>query len=162
MPEMNIRLFEGAYAGNLKTEKRTTWLAAFLILLQVGLFLYLVLTKGFAYSFLGIYLLHLLAFSFLLARVWLDYNPDYRKHLTFTAQGVSYRTGFLKKEHEFDWDEVDEVYLKRITVEFILKNEEHHIVPLDMINNDTALQQAKTDVRAIVQKRAITLNDDQS
>ena len=159
MQNFNIRLFEGAYTGNLKAEQRTNLLAIFLLLLQIGLLLFLVLTKGFAYSVVGIYLLHLLVFPFLVARIWLDSHPEYRRHLTLTGEGVRYRKGFRKQEHEFDWEEVDEVFLDAAEVVFVLKNEERHLIGLNMLHSNTELLQAKQDVRNIVQQKGITLTE---
>ncbi|MER2996470.1 hypothetical protein [Pontibacter populi] len=159
MQNFNIRLFEGAYTGNLKAEQRTNLLVVFLLLLQIGLLLFLVLTKGFTYSFVGIYLLHLLVFPFLVARIWLDLHPEYRRHLTLTDQGVRYRKGFRKQEHEFDWEEVDEVYLSIEEVVFVLKNEERHLVRLNMLHSNTALYNARQDVRNIVLLKSITLTE---
>jgi hypothetical protein len=161
MQEINIRLFNGAYAGNHKAEQRTTLLAALLVMLQLGLLLYLVLTKGFAYSFLGIYLLHLLAFSVLVGQVWLELHPEFSRHLTLNNQRVTYRTAFLEKEHEFDWEEVDEVYLNPDSVMFILKNEACHVVPFNMLQSPEALRRARQDVRQLVQQKRITLIDSQ-
>ncbi|MBJ6119358.1 hypothetical protein JAO76_14205 [Pontibacter sp. BT310] len=157
MQNINIRLFEGAFTGNLKAEQRTNLLTAFLLLLQIGLLLYLVLTKGFSYSFVGIYLLHLLVFPFLVARIWLDLHPEYRRHLTLTDQGVRYRKGFRKKEQDFDWEEVDEVYLSIAEVVFVLKNEERHLVRFNMLHSNTALHRARQTIQHIVQQKGITL-----
>ncbi|NDK55146.1 hypothetical protein [Pontibacter fetidus] len=161
MQEINIRLFSGAYAGNPKAEQRTTMLAVFLVLLQVGLLLYLVLTKGFAYSFVGIYLLHLLAFSVLVAQVWLELHPEYSRHLSFNSQTIVYRTGFLVKEQEFDWDEVDEVTLSPENVRFMLKNDEYHVVPFTMVQSPEALRRARHEIRQIVQQKKIHLTESQ-
>ena len=156
MQNINIRLFEGAYTGNLKAEQRTNVLVVFLLLLQIGLLLFLVLSQGFAYSFLGIYLLHLLVFPFLVARIWVDLHPECR-HLTLTDQGVCYRHGFRKQEHEFDWEEVDEVYLSITEVVFVLKNEERHLVRFNMLHSNTALHRARQTIQYIVQEKGITL-----
>ena len=117
------------------------------------------LSKGFAYSVVGIYLLHLLVFPFLVARIWLDSHPEYRRHLTLTGEGVRYRKGFRKQEHEFDWEEVDEVFLDAAEVVFVLKNEERHLIGLNMLHSNTELLQAKQDVRNIVQQKGITLTE---
>ncbi|MBB6612873.1 hypothetical protein H7F15_17660 [Pontibacter sp. Tf4] len=161
MQEAQVRLFDDTYTNNPKAEQRTTTLAVFLLLVQLGLLAYLIFTKGFAYGFLGLYLLHLLVFSFLLARIWFDSHPEYRRHLTFTSQSVCYRTGFLKKEQDFDWDEVDEVRLSLDQVEFVLKNEAQHLVPLTMIHDATALHKANEQIRSMVLLKGIHLIEEQ-
>ena len=159
MQDINFRLFEGAYTGNLKAEQRTTILATLLVLVQVGLLVYLLLTKGFNYSFLGIYLLHLLGFSLLIGQVWLDHHPEYLRHLTLSDKGVSYRTGFFKKEHAFDWEEVYKVFLGATMLEFTLKNDEHHLLPLDMFRNPDALQNARQAVRDMAIQKGVSLSE---
>ncbi|HEY4650283.1 MAG TPA: hypothetical protein VIG72_02665, partial [Pontibacter sp.] len=111
------------------------------------------------YSFAWLFLLQMPMLAYLLAQTWLDKNPKYRRHLTLTEQGVCYRTGFLAKEQEFDWNEVDEVYLKLFSVEFMLKNEERHEISLQNINSDTALQRAKQEIRAVAQQQGIKLTE---
>lgn len=162
MQNFQIRLFTGAYHNAQKTEKRTTVLAVFLLLVQLVLLAYLVLTKGFAMAFVGIYLLHVLVLSFLVARIWLDSRPEHQQHLTLTSQGVRYRTGSTNKEQEFDWEEVDEMHLQLFSVEFILKNDERHLVQLDHINSDALLKQAKQQLKMIASQKGITLNYSQS
>lgn len=154
MHDIKIRLFAATCNGSRKAEKHTTMLGAFLLLVQLTLLAYLVLTEGFALTFLWIYLLHVLVFSFLLARIWLGYYLEYRRNLTLNSQGVRYRTGFLEKEHEFDWEEVDAIYLQLSSVEFILKNEESHLV---LIKNEATLKQAKQQLKAIALQKAINL-----
>ncbi|MBC5775480.1 hypothetical protein H8S95_15490 [Pontibacter sp. KCTC 32443] len=161
MQELHIRLFEGAYTSDLKMEQRTTWLATILVLLQLGLLVFLSIGDGFAYGFLGVYLLHMLGFFYLIGRVWLNRHPEYKRHLTITSQGVIYRTGFLQKEHQFDWEEVDEVFLELFNVKFVLKNEEQHCVLLHMMHNETALRQAKQELKSVVMQKAIPLTDSQ-
>lgn len=158
MQQINIRLFSGAHTGNLEAAQRTSLFAVFMVLLQVGLLLYLVLVKGFAYSLLGLYLLHLLAFTFLLVQVWLERNPGQLQHLTLTGQGVVYRTAFLKKEQQFDWDEVDAVHLGKSGMAFVLKNEEHHGLPFDMLHNNAASWQV---LQTMVKLNEITLTNSQ-
>lgn len=161
MQELNIRLFEGAYTSSLKMEQRTTWLATILVLLQLGLLVFLSVGGGFANGFLGIYLLHLLGFSYLIGKVWLDRHPEYSRHLTLSNQSIVYRTAFLEKAHEFDWDEVDEVYLNPDSVMFVLKNEACHVVPFNMLQSPEALSRARRDVRQLVQQKRITLTESQ-
>jgi hypothetical protein len=161
MQELNIRLFEGAYASNLKMEQHITWLATVLVLLQLGLLVFLSVGEGFAYGFLGIYLLHMLGFSYLVGKVWLDRHPEYSRHLTLNNRSITYRTGFLEKQHEFDWDEVDEVYLNPDSVMFVLKNDECHVVPFSMLQGPEAFRKARQDVRLLVQQKKINLTESQ-
>jgi len=158
MQQTTIRLFDGAFTINQKAAQRQQVLAVLLLLVQLGLLVYLVLSKGFAYSFVGLYLLHLLAFGFLLIQFWLtDYSPTFR-HVTFTNQGIIYRTGFFKKQHDFDWDEIDQIYLQPGNTKFILKNEEEHRIPFD-INSNTAARQL---LYANAQQKGIFLTDNQN
>ncbi len=159
MQNIQLRIFEGVFSGNLKAEQRSNALAAFLVLLQVGMLLYLVITNGFAYSFLGLYLLHLLGFGFLLGQLWLDRNPDYLRHFTLSDAGVRYRAAFLKREEEFDWAEVDEISVLEKEIHFYLKNDEKHLVHLDMAAADEALRQARNKVRVLAQQHEITLKE---
>jgi hypothetical protein len=159
MQDTNFRLFEGMHTGNLKSEQRTTLLATLLILVQIGLLVYLVLTKGFAYSFLGLYLLHLLGFSLLVLQVWFERHPEYLRHLTLTNQGVRYRTSFFKQEHDFDWEEIHKVFLGDKILEFTLKNDELHSLPLDIFRTPDALQNARQAICDMVAQKGISLSE---
>ena len=157
MPETTIQLSDGAFTTSHKAAQRQQMLAVLLLLVQLGLLVYLVFTKGFAYSFVGLYLLHLLAFGFLLIRFWVAAYPQYFRHVTFTNQSIKYRTGYLQKAHDFDWDEIDTIYLQPGNTRFILKNEEEHHIPFD-INGNT---QARQLLYAKAQQMGIFLTDNQ-
>lgn len=157
MQEVHFRLFKVNRAEELKAKQRTTLMAVLLLLLQLGLFAYLVITKGFTYSFLGLYLLHLVVFLLLLVRIWFYRHPEFRGHVTVTDQGVRYCTGLFKKEQEFDWAEVDVMRLEPTNVLFILKNEEQHQVRLAKLRDEAALKKAKQKLEAIAYQKNIPI-----
>ncbi|WP_036776704.1 hypothetical protein [Pontibacter actiniarum] len=157
MQEISIRLFEGAYTLKPRAERRLMLLVGAAMALQVGLLLYLVVTKTFTTGLLFVFLINLLVPGYFLFTVWLDHKPQYRRHLTLTAEGVRYRSRFMQEEHAFDWDEIDFVDLKLYKVIFVLKNDEVHEVSLDRIQNDAVLHQVKEQIRQLVRSKEIEL-----
>jgi hypothetical protein len=89
--------------------------------------------------------------------IWLDRRPQYRRHFTLSEEGVRYRTGLLRKEQAFDWEEVDRVDLQEHIALFLLKNEERHEVSLKSDENDTEWQRQADQLKTLVQQKRIEL-----
>jgi len=157
MQEISIRLFEGAYALKPRAEQRTMQLAALAVGLQLGLLVYLAVSKHFAGGLVLVFICNLVVPAYFFFAIWLDRKPKYRRHLTLTEQGVCYRSKFLQKEQEFDWEEIDAVHIGLYRVGFVLKNEEEHTVNLERIQNDEVLRQVKEQIREMVQQKGIML-----
>ncbi|WP_276499100.1 hypothetical protein [Pontibacter litorisediminis] len=146
MQDISIRLFEGAFILKPRTEQRLMQLALVLMALHAGLLLYLLVAKVFTLLLVLILLLSLLVPAYFMLSVWLDRAPQYRRHLTLSAEGVRYRTRFLHPEHEFDWTEIDLVKINLYKITFVLKNEEVHEVSLEHLQNDELLRHVKEQV----------------
>lgn len=157
MQEISVRLFDGAYTLKPKAERRLMVLAFLAVALQLGLLVYLAVSKQFTVGLVIIFLFNLLVPAYFFFILWLDRRPKYRRHLTLTDEGVCYRAKFLQKEQEFDWDEVDTVQIEMYRVKFMLKNEEEHEINLERIQNDEVLQQVKEQIKEMVQRKEIML-----
>ncbi|MFD2248286.1 hypothetical protein [Pontibacter ruber] len=148
MQEGNIRLFEEAYAHKPKVERWILTAALGSIALHFVFMVYLLLKGGFSTLFIVAYLLSAVVLVVVMVSYWLEKRPHNRKHLTLTGQGVRYRSNFLEKEQEFDWNEVDTVQLGSSNVTFILKNDERHNVSMEVIRDEEALQHAIDQIRS--------------
>ena len=157
MQEFSVRLFKGAYTINAKTEQRFLFIALAVILFDVCLLVFLLTLKGFSTVMLAVYLLHLPIVGYFMARAWLDSKPRYRRHLTLTIEGVRYRAGHMKKEREFDWEEIDMVKLELFRVTFLLKNEESHTLNLETIQHAETLQAVKDEIRKRAKLKQVDL-----
>ncbi len=157
MQEISVKLFEGAYTLKPKAERRLMVLAFVAVSLQLGLLVYLAVSKQFTIALIFIFLFNLLVPAYFFFNIWLDRKPKYRRHLTLTDEGVCYRSKFLQKEQEFDWEEVDTVQVDMYRVNFMLKNEEEHDINLERIQNDAVLQQVKEQIKEMVQQKEIML-----
>ena len=157
MQEISVKLFEGAYTLKPKGEQRLTVLAFVAVALQLGLLVYLAMSKQFTSGLVLVFLFNLLVPAYIFFNIWLDRKPRYRRHLTLIEEGVCYRAKFLQKEQEFDWAEVDNVQIEMHRVKFVLKNEEVHDINLERIQNDEVLQQVKEQIREMVQRKVIML-----
>ena len=155
MQEASIRLFSGAYDARSKVERFMLLLAALSVGLHGWLLYRLILVKDFHSALLFLYLFSLLPFCLFLLFVWLDRSPELRRYLALLETGVRYRSGFLLREQEFDWEEVDRIEVKRTSVTFILKNEEQHVVVLDTLKDEGLLQQVKNRIRSFAAGKGI-------
>jgi hypothetical protein len=158
MQVISIRLFEGAYARKPKAEQRAMLLAAVAVMLQLGLLVYLAVSKQFTPVLVLVFLFNLLVPAYFFFTIWLDSKPRYRRHLTLAEEGVCYRSRFLQKEHAFDWEEVDSVHMERNRIVFVLKNEEEHCIILEHIQDDDILQQVKEQIKEMVQRKEVMLH----
>jgi purine-cytosine permease-like protein len=145
--EIKIKLFEEAYAHKPKVQQWILSAALSSIVLHFVFMLYLLLKGGFHTFFIVVYLLSSVVIVVMLVSYWFEHRLHKRKHLTLTGQGVSYRPGFLEKEQEFDWNEIDTVLMRSPEITFILKNGEHHSVSLAVIREKGNLQQAEDQIR---------------
>ena len=157
MQEISIRLFEGAYTLKPRAERRVMLLAVVGVVLQVLLLIYLAASKHFAPALVFVFVFNLAVPAYFFFNIWLDRKPKYRRHLTLTEGGVCYRSGFMRAEQEFDWEEVDTVHIGLYHVVFVLKNEEEHYINLERIQNDEVLQQVKEQIGEMVQQKRIML-----
>ncbi|WP_439880232.1 hypothetical protein ACSX1A_13835 [Pontibacter sp. MBLB2868] len=157
MQEISYKLFTGAYDTTQKTEQRVMLLAAFAIVLQLALIIYLAVSKTFSLSLVVVFLINVFVSAGFLFHAWLDKHPRYRRHLTLTEEGVLYRSRFMQPEQEFDWNEIDQVRLELLRVVFLLKNEEEHVVSLEQIQNDSVLKQVKEQIKMMVIRKNVTL-----
>ncbi|MCX2739641.1 hypothetical protein [Pontibacter anaerobius] len=158
MQDISFRLFEGAYTIKPRAEQRMLLLAAAAMALQVGLLLYLLVSKAFATELVVVFLLNLFVPAYFIFSIWLDHRPQYRRHLTLSSDGVRYRTRFMRPEHEFEWNEIDLVRLKLFKVIFILKNEEVHEVSLERIQHDGVLQQVKEQLLQMARLKGLEIH----
>ncbi|MHA6247015.1 hypothetical protein ACXYMU_03695 [Pontibacter sp. CAU 1760] len=157
MKEISIRLFEGAYTIKPRAERRIWLLAVLAVVVQLGLLVYLSVTKIFTIGLVLVLLLNLVVPAYLFLNAWLDRKPRYRRHLTLTEKGVRYRARFRQQLQEFDWEEIDTVQIGLYQVVFLLKNEEEHSINLEHIRNDEILAQVKEQIREMVAQKEIIL-----
>lgn len=157
MQEVGVRLFEGAYALKPKAEQRMLKLAWLGLALQAAFLVYIASSKTFSIHLLLVFALNLLVPLYFMVSMWLDRNPNYRRHLTLTEEGVRYRTRFNEAEQEFDWDEVDEVRLELFKVTFLLKNEAEHEINLERTQNDEVLRQLREQLQEAAKRKGLTL-----
>jgi hypothetical protein len=102
-----------------------------------------------------LYLFSLLPFTLFLASVWFDHNPGYQRHLTLYASGARYRLGFMQREHDFDWEEVESILLAPTEVLFGLKNGELHAVNLGSVHHERTLQLIKAELERTATNKEI-------
>ena len=130
--------------------ERLLLLLALLSVTLHGWLLYqLVAVQDFHSAVTFLYLFSLLPFTLFLASVWFDHNPGYQRHLTLYANGVRYRLGFMQREHDFDWEEVESILLAPTEVQFELKNEERHSVNLGSVHREETLQLIKAELERV-------------
>jgi hypothetical protein len=133
-------------------------LAAVAVMLQLGLLVYLVVSKQFTPVLVLVFLFNLLVPAYFFFTIWLDSKPKYRRHLTLTEEGICYRSKFLQQEQAFDWAEVDTVLMERNRIVFVLKNEEEYHINLEHIQDDDILQQVKEQTKEMVQRKVVMLH----
>lgn len=155
MQDVSIRLFSSAYTVGSKAERIMLLLALVSVVLHGWLLYHLIAVNDFRSALLFLYLFSLLPFCLFMLSVWLDRNPEYRRHLTLLEAGVRYRSGFMQKEQEFDWEEVDNIRLEPHQFTFMLKNGEQHAISLKKIRDKEALQEARSRITEIAANKGI-------
>ena len=157
MQEISVKLFKGAYTLKPKAEEPLMLLAFAAVAVQLGFLVHLAISEMYTVDLVLVFLVNLLIPSYFFFNIWLDGKPKYRRHLTLTDEGVCYRSKFMHKEQEFDWEEVDTVQIEMYRVKFLLKNEEEHAINLERIQNEEILQLVKDQIREMVQRKEIML-----
>jgi hypothetical protein len=146
---LNVRLFSRPYGVRSQMERLLLLLALLSVVLHGWLLYQLVAVRDFHSAITFLYLFSLLPFTLFLASVWFDHNPGYQRHLTLYATGVRYRLGFMQREYDFDWEEVESILLTPTEVRFELKNGEWHAVNLGSVHRDKTLQLIKAELKQI-------------
>ncbi|WP_243409437.1 EbsA family protein [Pontibacter virosus] len=142
--------------------ERLLFVLALLSVALHGWLLYqLIAVRDFHSAMTFLYLFSLLPFSLFLISVWLDHNPGYQRHLTLSASGVRYRLGFMQREHDFEWEEVERIIISSQTLEFELKNDEQHAIALNSVNHAQTLQRIRDELAQIAEAKGIALETTQ-
>ncbi|MCC9138119.1 hypothetical protein ACFSKU_03075 [Pontibacter silvestris] len=158
MQETSFQLSPGAYAVKAKTECLFMLFALCSVAVHINLLYRLLALNDYKSTFLIVYSLNLIPLAYFLVTIWLDKKPKCRRHLTLSTTGARYRTKFMTKEHEFDWDEVDVIHLEHFRVLFVLKNEEEHDVSLERVQNNEELSLIKEQIRERALMKGIDLD----
>ncbi len=152
---LTIRLFSRPYSVRSQMERLLLALALLSVGLHGWLLYQLITVRDFHSAMTFLYLFSLLPFTLFLASVWLDHNPGFQRHLTLTAAGVRYRMGFMQREFDFDWEEVEQASLSGTCLAFELKNGEHHNIDLHAVHADHVLQRLHTELTRALTDRGI-------
>jgi hypothetical protein len=152
---LTIRLFLRPYSVRSQMERLLLVLALLSVGLHGWLLYQLIAVRDFHSAVTFLYLFSLLPFSLFLASVWLDHNPGFQRHLTLGTAGVRYRMGFMQREIEFDWEEVERMGLSDTMLTFELKNGESHAVDLHAVHADRILQRLHAELSQVATARAI-------
>ena len=155
MQEVSIRLFSRSYNVRSKVERALLLLALLSVALHGWLLFQLIAVRDLHSAITFLYLFSLLPYCLFLASVWLDRNPGYQRHLTLLATGVRYRLGFMQREQEFDWEEVERIEVNGYLVDFELKNGEQHAVSLGSIDKESTLQEVRLRLEGIATDKEI-------
>lgn len=155
MQEVSIRLFSRSYNVRSKVERALLLLALLSVALHGWLLFQLIAVRDLHSAITFLYLFSLLPFSLFLTSVWLDRNPGYQRHLTLLATGVRYRLGFMQREQEFDWEEVERIGVNGYLVDFELKNGERHEVSLESIDKEATLKRVRLRLEGIAADKEI-------
>lgn len=154
---INIRLFSRSYGVRSRLEHLLLVLALLLIALHGWLLYQLIAVRDFHSAMIFLYLFSLLPFSLFLVSVWFDRNPSYQRHLTLQPTGVRYRLGFMQREHDFDWEEVETISMAQRRVLFELKNGERHEIDLESVRKEEILQQVREGLEQVAAQKGIEL-----
>lgn len=130
-------------------------LALLSVALHGWLLYQLVAVRDFHSAMTFLYLFSLLPFSLFLASVWLDHNPGFQRHLTLTSAGVAYRLGFMQRERDFDWEEVERMRLADAVLSFELKNDEKHTIQLHAVQHAFTLQRIHDELAQVATAKQI-------
>ncbi|MBD1396736.1 hypothetical protein H9Q13_06115 [Pontibacter sp. JH31] len=155
MQEVRIRLFSRFYSVRSRVERALLLLALLSVALHGWLLFQLIAVRDLHSAMTFLYLFSLLPFSLFLGSVWLDRNPGYQRHLTLLATGVRYRLGFMQREQEFDWEEIELIELNNAVVVFELKNGERHEVKLASVDKEAMWQKVKSRLEGIAADKDI-------
>lgn len=154
---ISVRLFSRPYGVRSQMERLLLVLALLSVALHGWLLYQLIAVQDLHSAMTFLYLFSLLPFSLFMASVWLDHNPGYQRHLTISALGIRYRLGFMQREHDFDWEEVERMALDSHTLTFELKNGEQHAISLDAVNHEQTLQRIRAELIRIAADKEITI-----
>ncbi|WP_299702954.1 hypothetical protein [uncultured Pontibacter sp.] len=152
---LSVRLFSRPYGVRSQMERLLLLLALLSVALHGWLLYQLVAVRDLHSAVTFLYLFSLLPFTLFLASVWFDHNPGYQRHLTLYATGVRYRLGFMQREHDFDWEEVESILVGQTVVHFELKNEEWHSVNLGSVRREQTMQRIKSELERIATNKEI-------
>ncbi|PKV63407.1 hypothetical protein [Pontibacter ramchanderi] len=155
---ISIRLFSKPYGIRSQMERLLFVLALLSVALHGWLLYQLITVRDFHSAMTFLYLFSLLPFSLFMASVWLDHNPGYQRHLTLSALGMRYRLGFMQREHEFEWEEVERMVASSKLLEFELKNGEYHSVALDTVHHAHTLQRIQEELAQIANAKGIAID----
>ncbi|SIT94627.1 hypothetical protein [Pontibacter indicus] len=158
---ISIRLFSKPYGIRSQVERLLFVLALLSVALHGWLLYQLITVRDFHSAMTFLYLFSLLPFALFMVSVWLDHNPGYQRHLSISELGVRYRLGFMQREHEFEWEEVERMSIRGSVLEFELKNEERHEIALDTVNHTRKLQRVRKVLAQIAESKGITLEETQ-
>lgn len=136
-------------------ERLLLLLAVLSVALHGWLLYQLIAVRDFHSAVTFLYLFSLLPFSFFLSSVWLEHNPGFQRHLTLQATGVRYRLGFMQREHDFDWEEVESILVAGMELAFELKNGERHSINLESVHHAQTLQQIRLELGRIAAEKGI-------
>ncbi|MDO6389976.1 hypothetical protein Q4E40_07545 [Pontibacter sp. BT731] len=154
---ISIRLFSKPYGIRSQVERLLFVLALLSVALHGWLLYQLIAVRDFHSAMTFLYLFSLLPFSLFMVSVWLDHNPGYQRHLSISGVGVRYRLGFMQREHEFEWEEVERMIISSHALEFELKNGEQHAVALDTVNHARKLQRIRAELALIAAEKGIAI-----
>ncbi|MCP2043476.1 hypothetical protein [Pontibacter sp. HSC-36F09] len=154
---ISIRLFSKPYGIRSQVERLLFVLALLSLGLHGWLLYQLIAVRDFHSAMTFLYLFSLLPFSLFMVSVWLDHNPDYQRHLSITDLGVRYRLGFMQREHDFEWEEVERLVISSNALGFELKNGEQHAVALDTVNHARKLQRIRDELAQIAAAKGIAI-----
>ncbi|MBX0332746.1 hypothetical protein K3G39_05805 [Pontibacter sp. HSC-14F20] len=152
---ISIRLFSRPYGIRSQMERVLFVLALLSVALHGWLLYQLIAVRDFHSAMTFLYLFSLLPFSLIMVSVWLDHNPGYQRHLTISASGVRYRLGFMQREHDFEWEEIERMVINSQALEFELKNGEQHAVALDTLNHAQTVQRIRDELAQIAVAKGI-------
>lgn len=150
-----VRLFTKPYSVRSLLERLLLLFALLSVMLHGWLLYQLIAVRDIHSALTFLYLFSLLPFSLFMASVWLDHNPGFQRHITLSDAGVRYRLGFIQREHDFDWEEVESITIAGQQVQFELKNGELHAVNLASVHRAHVLQQIKDRMKEVASSREI-------
>ena len=154
---ISIRLFSKPYGIRSQVERLLFVLALLSVALHGWLLYQLIAVRDFHSAMTFLYLFSLLPFSLFMVSVWLDHNPGYQRHLSLTAFGVRYRLGFMQREHDFDWEEVERMVIGSTVLEFELKNGEQHKIALDAVHHAQTLRRVRDELAQVAAAKGIAI-----
>lgn len=158
---ISIRLFSKPYGIRSQVERLLLVFALLSVALHGWLLYQLITVRDFHSAMTFLYLFSLLPFSLFMVSVWLDHNPGYQRHLSISDLGVRYRLGFMQREHEFEWEEVERMGIRGHVLEFELKNGEQHEIALDTVNHTRKLERLRNVLVQLAGAKGIAIQEKQ-